>query len=99
MKNHYKIHAQHNDNIDHEKDEGLITKSEEAKRSNESQSLSKPSTAFRVEMLDWLRSDFDQFDLGSMTSQISSDRVIRSMKKLRVEEDDEVENNDWIHLE
>jgi len=51
-------------------------------------------------MLDWLRSDFDDFDLGPAPTQLASDRVTRSMKKLRVEEKEEDENNqDWVHVE
>ncbi len=45
-------------------------------------------------MLDWLRSNSDEFDLGPGPTQLASDRVTRSMKKLRVEEKNEDNNQD-----
>jgi hypothetical protein len=102
MKNHYKIHAQHYDDFDHDQDDTLppVTKTE-ATNSNESQpATTAPAPVFKTEMLDWLRSDFDDFDLGPEPTQLRSDRVTRSMKKLRVEEKkDDDEQKDWVHVE
>jgi hypothetical protein len=104
MKNHYKIHAQHYDDFDHDQDDTLpaVTKNE-ATNSNESQPATTappPPPVFKTEMLDWLRSDFDDFDLGPEPTQLRSDRVTRSMKKLRVEEKkDDDEPKDWVHVE
>jgi len=69
--------------------------------SNENQQITTaPPPVFKSEMLDWLRSDFDEFDLGPAPTQLASDRVTRSLKKLRVQEKEEEENNqDWVHVE
>ena len=116
MKNHYKIHAQHYDDFDHDQDEAMspgasvpLTSTDRTQSTESGAPISSASTApppvFKTEMLDWLRSDFDDFDLGPTGNQLSSDRVTRSMKKLHVEEekdanDDETEKNtDWVHVE
>ncbi|CAF1277160.1 unnamed protein product [Adineta steineri] len=107
MKNHYKIHAQHYDDFDHDQDDTLppppsaSTTTTDTTNSNNTQSATTaPAPVFKTEMLDWLRSDFDDFDLGSGSNQASSERVTRSMKKLRVEEKkDDDEHKDWVHVE
>jgi len=103
MKNHYKIHAQHYDDFDHDQDDTLppLTTTNDSINSNENQSsTTAPPPVFKTEMLDWLRSDFDDFDLGPAQTNLSSDRVTRSMKKLRVEEKKEDDDNkDWVHVE
>jgi hypothetical protein len=103
MKNHYKIHAQHYDDFDHDQDDTLPPPSTtDTKTSGENQPTTAPPV-FKTEMLDWLRSDFDDFDLGPAPTQLSSDRVTRSMKKLRVEEkkgdEEDEKNKDWVHVE
>ncbi|CAF4807130.1 unnamed protein product [Rotaria sp. Silwood1] len=101
MKNHYRIHAQHYEDFDHEQDDTLPQSSttNDINNSNDNQPTTAPPV-FKAEMLDWLRSDFDDFDLGPAPTQLASDRVTRSMKKLRVEEKHEDENNqDWVHVE
>jgi hypothetical protein len=109
MKNHYKIHAQHYGDLDHDQDDTLTqllssTNDATTTNSNENQASIAPPVV-KTEMLDWLRSDFDEFDLGPQATQLASDRVTRSMKKLRVQEkkevddDDEEKNKDWLHIE
>jgi hypothetical protein len=101
MKNHYKIHAEHYEDFDYEQDDILSNTT----NTNENQPMMTTTTTtappvFKTEMLDWLRSDFDEFDLGPTPTQLANDRVTRSMKKLRVEEKDpEEENQDWVHVE
>ena len=118
MKNHYKIHAQHYDDFDHDQDEAMSPgasappSSTDRTQSFESGAASTAATTapppvFKTEMLDWLRSDFDDFDLGPNGNQLASDRVTRSMKKLNVDEkkdpngdnDDNEKNSDWVHVE
>ena len=123
MKNHYKIHAQHYDDFDHDQDEAMspgasaLPATTDRTQSTESgaattAATTAPPPVFKTEMLDWLRSDFDDFDLGPTGNQLASDRVTRSMKKLNVEEkkgpndgdgndhdDDEEKNSDWVHVE
>ena len=96
MKNHYKIHAQHYEDYDHEHEDTLPSS---AMITTDDKKTIAP--LFKTEMLDWLRSDFDQFDLGTSTNQTSSERVTRSMKKLRVEEkkEEDDEHQDWVHVE
>lgn len=103
MKNHYRIHAQHYEDFDHDQDDQLpLSKVNDTNNSNIPND-NQPTTAppvFKAEMLDWLRSDFDDFDLGPAPTKLASDRVTRSMKKLRVEEkEDEDNNQDWVHVE
>jgi len=105
MKNHYKIHAQHYEDFDHDQDDALPPGTpgplEPSTPAHESQPMAPPPV-FKTEMLDWLRSDFDDFDLGPAPTTLSSDRVTRSMKKLRVEEKkdgEEDKNKDWVHVE
>jgi hypothetical protein len=102
MKNHYKIHAQHYEDFDHDQDDILPSITNDTTNSNENQPTTT-SAVVKTEMLDWLRSDFDDFDLGSALSQLASDRVTSSMKKLRIkekkDEDDENKTKDWIYVE
>ncbi|CAF5203784.1 unnamed protein product, partial [Rotaria magnacalcarata] len=99
MKNHYRIHAQHYEDFDHDQDDTLpSTQPTDTTNTNENQTTSAPPV-FKAEMLDWLRSDFDDFDLGPAPTQLASDRVTRSMKKLNVEEKEEDNNQDWVHVE
>ncbi len=54
----------------------------------------------KIIKLHWLRSDFDEFDLYPARSQLASDRIARSLKKLCIEQkDDEDNNQDWVHVE
>ncbi|CAF1588411.1 unnamed protein product [Adineta ricciae] len=88
MKNHYKIHARHYDtDDDHEHDDTLTPSAETSVTTTTS------IPAFKSEMISWLRSDFDDFDLDS-SSKAASDRVTRNMGNLRVEDEE-----DWIHVE
>lgn len=98
MKNHYRIHAEHYENFDHDFDEPSLNTS----TSNENPVTTAEPPAFKKEMLDWLQADFDQFDLNPQPNELTSDRVTRSMKKLRVAENKEEEqedNHDWVHVE
>ncbi|CAF4945677.1 unnamed protein product [Rotaria sp. Silwood1] len=109
MKNHYKIHAQHYDDFDHDQEDRLppsVETTDTATNSTESQPITTasseppPPPVFKTEMLDWLRSDFDDFDLGPAPTKLASDRVTRSMKKLRVQEnEEEPDNKDWVHVD
>ncbi|CAF2698267.1 unnamed protein product [Rotaria sp. Silwood2] len=104
MKNHYKIHAQYYDDFDHDQDDKLPATTDMATISNEDQPTTTapppPPPVFKTEMIDWLRSDFDDFDLGPTPTQLASDRVTRSMKKLRVQENkEEPDSKDWVHVE
>jgi hypothetical protein len=99
MKNHYKIHAQHYEDFDHDQDDTMPLTTNDTIDSNENQSITPTPPVFKTEMLDWLRSDFDEFDLGPTTTQLASDRVTRSMKKLNVVEKEEDNNQDWVHVE
>ncbi|UJR34218.1 hypothetical protein I4U23_021624 [Adineta vaga] len=100
MKNHYKIHAEHYEDFDHDQDDTLVNDIG-IESLNENQPITTaPPPQFKTEMLDWLRSDFDEFDLGPAPTQLASDRVTRSLKKLRVEEKKEDDDNqDWVHVE
>ena len=100
MKNHYQIHAQHYEDFDHDQDDTLPLTSNDTMNSNENQQITTAPPVFKSEMLDWLRSDFDEFDLGPTPTQLANDRVTRSMKKLRVEEKkEEDEQKDWVHVD
>ena len=101
MKNHYKIHAEHYDDFDHDQDDTLpVTNGNDSMNCSDNQSITTAPPVFKTEMLDWLRSDFDEFDLGPAPTQLASDRVTRSLKKLRVEEKHvEGHNEDWVHVE
>lgn len=104
MKNHYKIHAQHYDDFDHDQEDRLPSQSDtkdSKKNINDNKTITGASPpVFKTEMLDWLRSDFDNVDLGSSASQLASDRVTRSMKKLRVEErQDEADVKELVQLD
>jgi hypothetical protein len=101
MKNHYKIHAENYEDFDYEQDDMLPNTTNS--NANEKQLPRPPITTaeppvFKTEMLDWLRSDFDEFDLGPAPTQLASERVTRSMKKLCVEEKKD-DNQDWVHVE
>jgi hypothetical protein len=102
MKNHYKIHAQHNPDVDHDEDDTLPPEINDISNLDQNQ-ITTASPVVKIEMLDWLRSDLDDFDLDQASSQPASDPVTRSMKKLRVQEnqneDDEHQNKDWVHVE
>ncbi|CAF2101870.1 unnamed protein product [Rotaria magnacalcarata] len=104
MKNHYKIHAQHYDDFDHDQEDRLPALPEAADtktNSNENKpTTGAPAPVFKTEMLDWLRTDFDSVNLGAEATQLANDRVTRSMKKLRFEDDkDEEDTKDWVHVE
>jgi hypothetical protein len=102
MKNHYKIHAEHYEDFDHDQDDTLPPPPPSTNETQDTQpATTAPPPVFKTEMLDWLRSDFDDFDLGPAPSQLTSDRVTRSMKRLRVEEkkDNEDDQKDWVHVE
>ncbi|CAF2873856.1 unnamed protein product [Rotaria sp. Silwood2] len=104
MKNHYKIHAQNYENFDHDQEDKLppLAINDITTDSNEIQLLTPAALApvVKLEMLDWLRSDFDGIDLNRSTTQLANDRVIRSMKKLCVEESsDELDSKDFVHLD
>ena len=107
MKNHYKIHAEHYEDFDPEQDEFPSNSNDLPSSSATTNTVSQqqqPTTAppvFKTEMLDWLQSDFDEFDLGPPPTQLASDRVTRSMKKLNVQEKTKQEDDeqDWVHVE
>jgi hypothetical protein len=97
MKNHYKIHAQHYDDFDHDQEDTLPPPTDDKKNFNNGQSTTTAPPVFKTEMLDWLRSDFD---VEQQPNQLASDRVTRSMGKLNVEEKkDDDEHRDWVHVE
>ncbi|CAF4111571.1 unnamed protein product [Rotaria sordida] len=104
MKNHYKIHAQNYEPFDHDQDDRLpppLTINDITINSNEIQSLTPAALApvVKIEMLDWLQADFDNIDLSSTVTQLASDRITRSMKKLFVEENnDELDSKNLVHL-
>ncbi|CAF1106039.1 unnamed protein product [Rotaria sordida] len=106
MKNHYKIHAQNYENFDHDQEDRLppsIAINAIIIESNEIRSLTPASAlapVVKFEMLDWLRSDFNDFDLNQLATPLASDCVTRSMKRLCVEEsNDEVNSKDFVHLD
>ncbi|CAF1557654.1 unnamed protein product, partial [Rotaria sp. Silwood1] len=109
MKNHYKIHAQRYDDFDHDQEDRLpappettdiATNSIESQQITTAPSQPSPQLVFKTEMLDWFRSDFDNFDLGPAPTQLASDRVTRSMKKLRVQEnEEEPDDKEWVHVD
>ena len=99
MKSHYKIHAEHYEDFDHEQDETMPTV-KGVESAGEQQPVTTAPPAFKTEMLDWLRSDFDEFDLGPAPTHLASERVTRSLTKLRVEEKNDDDNDqDWVHVE
>ena len=96
MKNHYKIHAQHYDDYDHDQEDTLPPPNDDDKKNINPNKPKTGAPAFKTEMLDWLRSDFE--DVESQPK----DRVTRSMENLHVEEqtnDDDAEHKDWVHVE
>ena len=101
MKNHYRIHQEHYEDFDHDDDDQPSTSTKlplKATTADGSKmNTEKATPVFKTEMLDWLRSDFEQVDLEAS----ASDRVTRSMKKLNVEEKslEEDQDQDWVHLE
>ncbi|CAF4163407.1 unnamed protein product [Rotaria sp. Silwood2] len=104
MKNHYKIHAQNQEDFDHDQDDTLpppATTTDIIADSNESQSTTTTATsALKTEMLDWLRSDFNDCDVDPAPMQTASDRVTHSMNKLHVEENNhQHDNKDFVNLE
>ena len=90
MKNHYKIHAQNFDDFDHEKEEDTtIPSGKDAKRKVKDSILNPTQTpaangACKTEMLDWLRSDFDQVNIHTATA---------AAKPTTNSEED------WVHLD
>lgn len=99
MKNHYRIHAEHYENFDHDFDETTCNNTSDQ---NDNPVTTAELPVFKSEMLDWLQSDFDQFELNPKSTQVTSDRMTRSMKKLCVDEGKEEEdqdNQDWVHVE
>ncbi|CAF4032014.1 unnamed protein product [Rotaria sordida] len=103
MKNHYKIHAQHQEDFDHNEDDTLPATTDTLIDSNESQSTTTTTTTtaptLKTEMLDWLRSDFDDCNLGSAAIQLASFRVTCSLERLRMEENNEYDNKICVHVE
>jgi hypothetical protein len=104
MKNHYKIHAQNYDDFDHDQEDRLPPPTSDTNDANENQTATTTTKpVIKTEILDWLRSDFDGFDVDTPPKQLESDRVTRSKKKLPVEEEtSEAEgdkNKDWLHVE
>ncbi|CAF4366701.1 unnamed protein product [Rotaria sordida] len=99
MKNHYKIHAQHQEDLDHNEDDTLPATTDTIIDSNESQSTTTTAPALKTEMLDWLRSDFDDCNLGSAAIQLASFRVTCSLERLRMEEYNEYDNKINVHVE
>ena len=104
MKNHYKIHQEHYDDFDQDGEDQPSTSTKlSLKNTTADESMTtnnvKPAPALKTEMLDWLRSDFDQVDLGASSTQSNSDRMTRSMKKLNVQQPSPEEDPDWVHLE
>ena len=107
MKNHYKIHAQHFDDLEQEKEEegegeGIESSStlpmikDGSKKMKES--ILHPMTtttttdgggggACKTEMLDWLRADFDQVDIGSTTTTTTNAKQNTNSE------------DDWVHLD
>lgn len=103
MKNHYKIHAQHNQPIDHDKEEGSTTTNHKDELNAMKNSLTESSTtsraaALKTEMLDWLRSDFDRVEISTTTTknQTTSETVIQSMENLHVREQT---TEEFVHLD
>ncbi|CAF4041385.1 unnamed protein product [Rotaria sp. Silwood2] len=91
MKNHYKIHAQHHENLDHNQDDTLslpapLTDIKTNSKESQATATTAAPPVLKTEMLDWLRSDFDDCDLSPAPVRLASDRVTRSMKKLHIQE-------------
>ncbi|CAF1467756.1 unnamed protein product [Rotaria sordida] len=103
MKNHYKIHPQHHEDLDHNQDDTLTLPTaitDITTNSNENQSTTVTALVFKTEILDWLRSNFDDCNLSPTSTQIVSDHVTRSMKKLYVQENkDEHGCKGYVHVE
>jgi hypothetical protein len=101
MKNHYKIHAENYEDIDFEQDDTSpnTNQNQPATTTTTTAATTAGPPVFKTEMLDWLRSDFDEFDLGPTPTQLTSDRITRSMKKLSVGQNKEDDNQDWVHVE
>ncbi|CAF1081493.1 unnamed protein product [Rotaria sordida] len=65
MKNHYKIHAQHYEDFDHDQDDILppLAIADKQRNLNENQSTTTTATStLKTDILDWLQSDFDKYD-------------------------------------
>lgn len=93
MKNHYKIHAEHYEDFDHDQDDISRMVTDDTENKNEYQS-STAASGTKTEILDWLQSDFEDINLGSTSSQLKNDRVQETNDR-----DDEDKNTDWIHVE
>ena len=78
MKNHYKIHAEHYEDYDFEQDDTLPNTNGNQQATTTTTTTTAAAAVppvFKTEMLDWLRSDFDDFDLGSTSNQLANDHV------------------------
>ncbi|CAF4259946.1 unnamed protein product, partial [Rotaria sordida] len=64
MKNHYKIHAQHYEDFDHDQDDTLppLAIADKTRNLNENQSTATATSTLKTDILDWLQSDFDKYD-------------------------------------
>ncbi|CAF3745929.1 unnamed protein product [Rotaria sp. Silwood1] len=62
MKNHYKIHAQHYEDFDHDQDDTLPPPAIDDKTRNSNENQSTTISTLKTEILDWLQSDFDKCD-------------------------------------
>jgi hypothetical protein len=52
MKNHYKIHAQHYEDFDHDQDDALPLTTNDTINSKENQSITTTPLVFKTEILD-----------------------------------------------
>ena len=66
MKNHYKIHAQHYEDFDHDQHDMLpppslstLTLTDDTKDSEKHQAITAKSSTVKLEILDWLRPDLE----------------------------------------
>jgi len=87
MKNHYKIHAEHFDDFDHDQDDTLPPPS---------QHTNQTSNGFKTEILDWLRPDLDNSQLDTLT--IQSDNVTNNMNKLNFKENKDQNHQHSVNI-
>ncbi|CAF3380058.1 unnamed protein product [Rotaria socialis] len=89
MKNHYKIHAQHLEDFDHDDEDTLPAPTTNL---NADQSTAEASK-LKTEILEWLQPDIDNIDIGTVSNELKSERITRSMKKLCVQENNDGDKN------
>ena len=99
MKNHYKIHAQHYEDFNHEQEDTLPSTTLITTNQQIVNEEKQRTPLMKNEMLDWLRNDFDDIDLGA-NHRRTTEKLTNSIEQLRVQQkNDDEQTKDWIHVD